>query len=246
MTRYLIASLLLIFAGLASSQSPPANCTQDCITDVAENIGCSSLDIACICSSNVGVNFFDACIELKCNTTEQSDAFTFFQSLCAANGIQVFQSSSSSSLATSLATSSVTSVTSMTTTSTVILSTEMSSVEVSSTAIRLPTTPSASFAAPVPSSSGLSSGAIVGVSVGAVLGALCFLDAFFMWRRRRNKVKKDLVYVDRSSPSGGTDKEVTDVTWKPVYEADGIPTSELEDRHGLRIARDREGRQELT
>jgi hypothetical protein len=225
------------FKSLTAS-SPKHEIQQGCFVEAAPH--CSLLDIACICSHGSFGSYIGSCTANRCPPDQQASSFQFVQELCAASGVEFnfFVPSGSGAPSLSRQTSMPNASGSPT------ASGDPTALEPApGTHSRSPTTPSYSASRP------LSAGAKAGIAIGAVLIAvLLLLGGYFLWRRHKRNFSHAL-----GRPEGGTDKEVNSnglaIGVSPVfYEIDGTPryTSELEDRHAALVARQREGRSELS
>ncbi|OIW30080.1 hypothetical protein CONLIGDRAFT_702532 [Coniochaeta ligniaria NRRL 30616] len=189
---------------MASSPSLPV-CAVSCVGPAATAIGCSSTDASCICSKETDFgNAISSCLIEACSASDISAATTALAQLCdgaSAPGPTSSTASSASSISLvtvstgdgifpitgSSASRTPTSTTSSTATGAGI-GTAADTTSPSSSATTQPGAPSSSTATPTPgaSPSGLSTGAIAGIAVGAVLGVLLLaLAAFLVWRRSR-------------------------------------------------------------
>lgn len=113
-------------------------------------------------------------------------------------------------------------------------------------------TGSSSPAAQESKSSALSAGAGAGIGIGAFILIIALGIAVFILLRRRKLAKPPTaegadIYSDKEVRNDGTNIHANDPWNKGVSEIYGpaLRGEEMEDPHGLRIARDREGRSEL-
>jgi len=89
-------SIFAITIGLAGTSFGQFNgvptCGQSCLTKYISggNIaGCSSLNVACICSNQSFLSDVACCLSVSCDAADQQIATNFADNLCKANGVTV-------------------------------------------------------------------------------------------------------------------------------------------------------------
>ncbi|PMD15839.1 hypothetical protein NA56DRAFT_649890 [Hyaloscypha hepaticicola] len=154
---------------------------QSCLAEYTSGnliAGCSSLDVACICSNPGFISEFSCCIYSGCSAADQQTAIAYATQLCASNGVTNLPTSAGCTSTVSSASSIIASATGGSVTSSGISSattTQLSSGASSSPATSFSTSPN----------SGLSTGAKAGIAVGAIAGAIIVVLALFLLLRKR-------------------------------------------------------------
>ncbi|GAO48767.1 hypothetical protein SAICODRAFT_18630 [Saitoella complicata NRRL Y-17804] len=82
---------LLLTPLLTHAQSIPGlpACAGSCYASAQASSGCSSVDIACICSNTAFIESLVGCVLSGCDAADQATVFQFAQTFCGAAGVSV-------------------------------------------------------------------------------------------------------------------------------------------------------------
>jgi hypothetical protein len=198
------------------------------------------------------------CVAGTCSASDVGATLSAIEETCRSVGAPIELSSivatPSSSTAMSSAGGAASSSMSRAVTSPATASTTLASSDPPSGTRTTTTTPSSNAGgagstetAEAPHHAGLSAGAAAGIAVGVTLLVVLLALAGFLCYRRRSRSTKDSEGVvstaagEKSGYDTGMMLAGGHTEGKIYHEADGLPRNELEDQHGVAVARERAG-----